>query len=73
MHQLVQGTLPKLPLVPVLVDFPSLTKHQVSVTIKNRGKKRELQKVVVWYSGPYTNKYDKLMDTSIQVLCNVKI
>ena len=29
--------------------------------------------VTVWYSGSCTNKHDKLMDTSIQVLCNAKI
>ena len=27
----------------------------------------------VWYSGSCTNKRDKLMDTSIQVLSNAKI
>ena len=28
---------------------------------------------VVWYSGSCTNKHDKLTDTSIQLLCNVKL
>ena len=27
----------------------------------------------VWYGGSCTNKHDKLMDTSIQVLSNTKI
>ena len=27
-HQLIQGMLPRLPSVPVLVDFQSVSKHQ---------------------------------------------
>ena len=41
---------------------------------KEQRCKTELQHTtVVWYGGSYTNKHDKLIDTSIQVPCNAKI
>ena len=33
-------------------------------------RKIELQHIIIWYGGACTNKHDKLMGTSIQVLSN---
>ena len=41
---------------------------------KEPWQKTKLQHTTtVWYSGLFTNKYDKFMDTSIQLLSNAKI